>query len=304
MALLNLFRRSKFQNLPSFVCRSEHFETEWYRRWALEIAKGNPDPLLFGESFAHTFRKVWEAMSFDGRSPRYRHRKMWEWCVIAQVLHERGHLKPGRRGCGFAVGHEPLASLFAAYGADILATDLDVTSDAGWANTGQHAGSMASIHWPNLITMEALKQRARFQAVDMRDLSGLRGERFDFVWSSCSFEHLGTLEAGLRFVEASVDLLKPGGVAVHTTEFNVSSQEDTLTSGPNVIYRQCDLIELGERLRKRSATLQRLDFDAGDSDFDRDYDRYPFYESGRQHIKLELGGFVSTSVLLVITKDR
>src|SRR5262249_6030052 len=106
--------------LSSFVCQSKHFDSNWYRRWALKIAKGDPDINRFGPNFAQTFAKVWDAMAFDGSSPLYRHRKMWEWCAISHALEVRGMFAPGRRGCGFAVGHEPLPSLFASLGADIL----------------------------------------------------------------------------------------------------------------------------------------------------------------------------------------
>ena len=54
------------------------------------------------------------------------------------------------------------------------------------------------------------------------------------------FEHIGDLEAGLSFVLASTALLRPGGFAIHTTEFNVSSDEATLSDGGNVIYRRQD----------------------------------------------------------------
>jgi len=98
--------------LTSTVCRSAHFDTRWYRRWAESIQDNGADLNRFGPEFASTFRKVWDAMTFDSEGPVYRHRKMWEWCVIAHALESCGKLSPNMRGCGFAVGHEPLASLF------------------------------------------------------------------------------------------------------------------------------------------------------------------------------------------------
>ena len=56
--------------------------------------------------------------------PMQMHRKVWEYCFIAQALRERDMLSPERSGLGFAVGQEPLTSLFASYGCKILATDL------------------------------------------------------------------------------------------------------------------------------------------------------------------------------------
>lgn len=193
--------------------------------------------------------------------------------------------------------------MFAAYGADILATDLNAEPSDLWAKTGQQVQTLEQFHWPNLISANEFNARVNFQPVDMRDLSALLSGSFNFLWSSCSLEHLGSLEQGLEFVENAMDLLKPSGVAVHTTEFNISSLDETLETGPNVIYRQKDLRQLEQRLRRRSATLHSISFESGNSEFDRDFDRPPYYASGRQHIKLELGGYVSTSILLVITRD-
>ncbi len=91
--------------LASMVCRYEHFLTDWYGTWASVLPLGR-----YGIE--------------PGPRPGRPHRKAWEWSAIAQALHERGMLEPGRKGCGFAVGVEPLTSLFAARGAEILATDL------------------------------------------------------------------------------------------------------------------------------------------------------------------------------------
>jgi hypothetical protein len=78
--------------LKSGLCRQIHFSTDEYRYW----------------------------MSAMGRRPRM-HRKDWEWFYIAQAMFERGMLQQGKRGLVFAVGQEPLPSLFATYGCDIRA---------------------------------------------------------------------------------------------------------------------------------------------------------------------------------------
>lgn len=293
------------EHLGSVVCRAEHFETAWYRRWAKVFGKDAPPLEHFGPNFGPVFYKVWEAMRFDAQDlPLYRHRKMWEWCAIAQALDERGMLRAGKRGCGFAVGQEPLASLFAARGANVLATDLGQESvSEAWKNTGQHAGSIAALRWPNLVSEKQLAQHVRFQPVDMRDLSPIVERNFDFVWSSCSFEHLGSLEAGLRFVEESAKLLRPGGVAVHTTEINLSSDDRTLESGNTVLYRRSDLRALEGRLWQQFVDLAPLDLDAGEHPFDKDHDIQPWYTTGRHHVKLLIGEFVSSSVLLIYTKQ-
>jgi hypothetical protein len=274
--------------LSSMVCRRAHWECAWYTRWG---------PLFIGAQPV--------GGGFVPAHIRY-HRKHWEWAAIAQALDERGMLAPGRRGCGFAVGREPLACLFARHGADILVTDLAAADDnaGSWSATGQHAASLDALYWPDLVSRETFDARVRFAAQDMRALRPAELGTFDFLWSSCSFEHLGDLESGLQFVLRSADLLRPGGVAVHTTEFNLSSGDATLATGDSVIYRQRDIASLARRLRLIGCAMERFDDFAGTEAEDIEYDTPPYYENDRQHVKLLLGGFVSTSCLLIITKGR
>jgi SAM-dependent methyltransferase len=272
--------------LISSVCRYEHFLTDWYQRWAPRLALDRPD--------------------IDPSNPTaIVQRKAWEWCAIAQALEERGMLSPGKTGCGFAVGTEPLPSAFAARGVRIVATDQPIeTGTSIWAEGNQHAASLEALHHPDLVDLASFQQRVRFRPVDMRDLALPWDETFDFVWSSCSFEHLGTLEAGMNFVLRAMDLVKPGGYAVHTTEFNLSSNLDTIEEGPNVIYRQQDLERLDGRLRSHSCGLSRLDLYGGDHRYDIEFDYPPYGAHGRKHVKLLLHGYVATSVMIIVRKGQ
>ena len=260
--------------LTSMVCRYEHFLTDWYTRHVASM-----------------------------KLPPRQHRKVWEWCAIVQALEERGMLEAGRSGCGFAVGTEPLPSAFAARGIDILATDQPGSAEAqAWSSVGQHAASLDVLFRPELIGREVFNSHVRFRSADMRNLGLPWDQQFDFVWSSCSIEHLGSLKAGMDFVEQATQLLAPGGCAVHTTEFNVASNETTLGTGTSVIYRQRDIENLDRRLRRVGCGLTRCDFYAGDHPHDLDYDVPPYDRPERPHIKLLLGGHVTTSMLLIVRR--
>lgn len=269
--------------LTSTVCRYEHFETDWYAKWAriLPLQVYGMDPMA---------------------KPARPHRKAWEWCAIAEALDERDLLCRGRRGMGFAVGREPLPAAFAAREVDIVATDQAATAKAGlWISTDQHAASREALFRPELIGREAFDARVEFRALDMRALPP-ESDGFDFVWSSCALEHLGGLSVGWDFVVQAMALVKPGGVAVHTTEFNVASNDVTPMTGDSVIYRQRDIEELDRMLRVIGCGLSRCDFFVGDHPHDLDFDVPPYATTARQHIKLQIGGHVATSVLLIIRK--
>lgn len=234
-----------------------------------------------------------------GEPPRL-HRKLWEWCYIAEALRERGMLGPGRRGLGFAVGTEPLVAAFANLGCTILASDLhaDDAVQGNWIATDQHADGVQALNRRGLCPPEEFARRVSFRAVDMRNLPQDLGT-FDFVWSSCSIEHLGSISAGIRFIHEMTRCLRPGGVAVHTTEFNVESDDATLDSGQDVIFRRRDLLAMKAILEAGGHTVSPLDFHTGDGPADAVVDEPPY--EGLPHLKLRLGGFVSTSFGLICT---
>ncbi len=270
--------------LNSVACRYTDFSTPWYRDRESELK----------------IRDIYH--SHSASQVEFINRKFWEWCVIVQALQERSKLRLDAKGLGFAVGTEPLSSFFAAKGCRILATDLSVeSSQLGWIERNEHAASKNALYYPQLIEREPFDERVMFQSADMRTLKGLSGS-YDFIWSSCALEHLGSLQAGIDFVLESSMFLKPGGVAVHTTEFNVRSNDETVTSGSNVVYRQKDLLNLEEALRLQGLKLAMLNFDTGDHPFDLDVDIAPYMQPGKRHLKLDISGHVATSFLLIIEK--
>ena len=226
------------------------------------------------------------------------HRKLWEWCFITQALHCEGMLQPGRRGLGFAVGKEPLVGQFAALGASILASDLDIdrAAEAGWVASGEHAAALTALNGRGLCPQERFDQLVEFRPIDMLDLPTDELTDFDFLWSSCAFEHLGSLEAGIGFVVNAMKCLRPGGLAVHTTEFNVASNDDTVCDGGTVIYRQRDIEHLVEVLRAQGHQIV-VDFNRGTTPTDYYVDIPPYHH--HPHLKLHLLGHVTTSIGIV-----
>lgn len=272
--------RVKIKPLAPAVCRHEHWHSGWYLKQATRL----------GYSVS------------DDANPESFHRKTWEFAAIMQTLEQRKLLKKDKKGLGFAVGQEPLPAVMASLGVEVLATDLMTDRvNENWKSTGQHAAGLDALYHQGLVNRDEFERLVRFEPADMTDLATLSGE-FDFLWSSCAFEHLGTIDRGLDFVVNAMRLLKPGGVAVHTTEFNVSSVTDTITEGPDVIYRASDMARLGARLNAIGCRLEPIDYNTGSHPFDLHYDTQPYYQSGCAHIKLEFSGFVCTSMLVVAVK--
>jgi hypothetical protein len=228
------------------------------------------------------------------------HRKIWEFAFITHHLDRLDMLRSGRQGLVFGVGTEKLPALYAARGCTIVATDGPI--GAAWADTGQYTTSTEPLFDPVVCDRDTFDKQVRFAICDMNGIpSHLRG--FDFCWSASVLEHLGDLEAGLRFIENSLDCLLPGGVAVHVLEYNLSSNDQTTTKGDTCLYRQRDIDDLSGRLSAKGWRLERLPIVQGSSYADQHVCCPPFErDSQRIHLKIKLTDFASTSYGIVIRR--
>lgn len=240
----------------------------------------------------------------DLRREPIKHRKLWEYVYIVRALESAGKLVAGTKGLGFGVGKDPMVALMVAKGCQVTATDMDLgeAQKSGWVSTNQYSQSLEDFNDRSICSMDQLKKNVELRTVDMNEIPlDLKQGQYDFVWSACAFEHLGSLENGMIFVLESLKCLKPGGVAVHTTEFNASSDEETLTSGDTVIYRMRDIKDLAEKIRRNGYEIA-LNFNLGEGRMDKYYDIPPYSEWN--HIKLQLDKYVTTSYGLLIKKPE
>jgi hypothetical protein len=177
----------------------------------------------------------------------------------------------------------------------------------GWRTTGQYAGNPVALNARGLCDSALMARNVTFRCVDMTAVPDDLAD-YDFCWSSCALEHLGSLKAGVAFIRRSLECLRPGGLAVHTTEFNLSSNEDTLTTGPSVIYRRGDIQRLSAQLAEEGHQLAAVDFDAGRRILDRYVDLPPYWPAGspvrefEPHLRLRIGPYDCTSIGLIVRK--
>lgn len=247
------------------------------------------------------------------------HRKLWEYAWVLQNLHSAGMLEPGKRGLGFGCGEEPLPSYFAQKHLKVTATDLspEEAKGKGWIETGQHASDIELAYKKDLVDRDTFNKHVELSFVDMNNIPDDLHGKYDFCWSICALEHLGSIENGLRFVEESMKCLAPGGVALHTTELNCVSNDETLESENLVLFRQRDLLELASRLRDTGFTVPAIDFDTGERPLDLFIDVPPYQwdiegnyasPSGEDHVechmKLMISKWTSTCYGICATKQK
>lgn len=263
--------KNDFGRRKSELCKAKDFEMEWYKRWCNEL----------------------------NEKPNY-HRKQWEYVYIMQALWERGCIASNKKGLVFAAGTEPLPALFAHHGCEILATDIfpEIGIEKGW-NNGQLCFGVEQLNQRGLCNEEIFKQKVTYMPVDMNQIP-VTITGYDFNWSSCSFEHLGSIEMGCLFLKNQLNTLKPGGWAVHTTEYNVSSNDETQDNNETVVYRQKDIDKIITEIRQLGHFVEELDYSLGGLPQDFNVDLHPHQQ--KVHLKLQLDKYVVTSLGLIIQK--
>ncbi|WEJ99506.1 MAG: methyltransferase domain-containing protein [Candidatus Sphingomonas phytovorans] len=241
------------------------------------------------------------------------HRKLWELAYVLQAIMEHGHLRDGARGLGFGCGVEPIPSYLAARGASVTMTDLPPAdaAAAGWVSTNQYSSTVDMAFRPYLVTKDVFDARVDLRHVDMNAIPPDLID-FDFCWSICALEHLGSLDNGLDFIVNSLKTLRPGGLSVHTTEFNIDPDGPTIDNWPTVLFQKKHLEGLAKKLRDAGHEVAELDFFLGDKPLDRFIDLPPFHHDlsptiaewigGPQHLKVATDGFPCTCFGIIVRK--
>ena len=271
-------------NLPNSLSTQAAIESDWAAHWCNEL-----------------------------KIPVVYHRKIWELCFVMQSIFDRGHIRPGARGLGFGCGTEALPSYFAAHDVSILATDQapNEAAAAGWVHTGQHTTALDQCFMPHLVDRGRFDRNVAMRYVDMNDIPDDLSD-FDFCWSICALEHLGSIDQGLAFIENSLKALRPGGLAVHTTEFNIRDDGPTIDNWSSVAFQRKHMERITARLRAQGHKVAPFDYSLGDGPLDRFVDLPPFVQDLPDHInswlgppmhlKLAMDGLVVTCIGIAIEK--
>ena len=150
--------------------------------------------------------------------------------------------------------------------------------------------------------MNTFNDNVEFENADMTRISKTFNNKYDIVWSNCALGHLGSIDKGLKFIEKSLDCLKPGGIAVHTTETNIVSDSDTIETGGTVIFRRKDLIGIFYKLRSLGYECAPLYLNFGSDPEDKSISFNPY--EGDNLLKLNADGYLLSQMVLIIRKPK
>jgi SAM-dependent methyltransferase len=140
------------------------------------------------------------------------HRKVWEFNQTLYGLRKLRRLAPTATALGIGCGHEELMYFLANRIGRVVATDL---YEGTWIGGESDADVLA-------FPAKYAPFKYREDHLEVRRMDGLAlaadDATFDFVFCLSSIEHFGRLKDKLRSLQEMFRVLKPGGVAVLTTE--------------------------------------------------------------------------------------
>jgi SAM-dependent methyltransferase len=163
------------------------------------------------------------------REPPRFHRKQWEFALVFQALERLGLLGPACDGLALGGGRERLLYAVAPRVRRLLVTDL-YAPDTTWKEARtDDPDSYVREGAPFAVDLRALQVRR----MDMRELE-LPDRAFDFAYSCCAIEHIGTEADFAHHLREVHRVLRPGGAYVFTTEFHYG--QETVADPQNFVF--------------------------------------------------------------------
>jgi hypothetical protein len=263
--------------LPTFMLHPPAADVPW--QFAPPTLEHPVSQLCTATQFSEgAFAEIAGAMALGTRL----HRNTWEAVWIASVLASHGCIAPGKRAIGLGVLRERIAALLASRAVRVHAIRLAETAEPNLSQ--QHA--LLQLFYPEIIPIDDFDMLVSMEDGDALDLtSGITAEH-DGVWSMGVLRRLNSVAAAGDFVRRSLEVLRPGGVAAHTLDLNLSSDSDGGGVAGHLVFHRADLDALVLRLVRDGYEVLPVNLYPGHDAADAIVDAPPF---GLPHLKVLAG---------------
>jgi hypothetical protein len=145
------------------------------------------------------------------------------------------------------VGLEKLPAIFAFRACTVVAANEPNDVAQEWTDTGQYSHEKSQLFCDFVIDKARFDSLVSFEECNMKNISPHLHD-FDLCWLPVP---LSTRKSRRRDrIHNSLKTLKVGGIAIHTPEFEVSSETETAKSAQTVLYRRSDIDRMRARMEK------------------------------------------------------
>jgi SAM-dependent methyltransferase len=231
------------------------------------------------------------------------HRKDWEWAIGIMAMKRFDKLNKSSTAIGVGSGTEPIPFYLANKISRVYATDLYEDDES----------------WKQAAPSEFLKDPKKYSPFQYREdaltvlrMSGAKldfpDESFDIAFSFSSIEHFGgeNHSGALKAMKEIERVLKPGGIAVISTEYILNDKEHPEFFNKRTIHS--DLIDRLDKLKLVEPLDLRITTNTLDTVIDYNseakiWDTLDWeYKRTHSHIVIKYYNILLTSVMVVLQK--
>ncbi len=144
------------------------------------------------------------------------HRKIWEFTHTIYILKKSGYLYPKNKGLAIGAGREQILYYLAYKIEKITGIDLFEGNYIGGEDEPDIPKNPQK--YAPFIYPEANLDIIKMDALNLK----FKDNSFDFIFSASSIEHFGSKKNILKSIKEMYRVLKPGGIAVITTEIKLN----------------------------------------------------------------------------------
>ncbi len=156
------------------------------------------------------------------------HRKYWEYGMTLYALRELGYLTRERTAVALGCGIEVLPYALSKYLGHVYRTDF-LPKENPWS--AEYAERIRAADGPTFLPPKTPHEAGRvsFTEMDATDMRCFKDASVDIVYSISAIEHFGARQSyqahgAVKCLRESERILKPGGVCLGTTEFQLNDQ--------------------------------------------------------------------------------
>lgn len=235
------------------------------------------------------WRKALRDLDLDRKNAPF-HRKAWEFTQAIYGLRKLKRMPPNAVALGVGSGHELILYFLANKIRNVIATDLYEGSFAE-----KEASPYMLTHPEMFAPFHYRKEHLDVLVMDAEKLD-FAGDSVDFVFSFSSIEHFGGHREAVTALREMFRVLKPGGIAVITTELILNRLGKV-----RGFFKMRDIEPL---------FLQASGFDLADGKIDTSIERrfvrapmeFPYETTGKPCVVLRKGLTLFTSIILFLEK--